>query len=134
RSPRLRRLFGAEVQEQRGVIAPAALTGMGLAVLFRRPRFFDLPEHEAGVDEPVDVFREGAIEPRHGELRRLRRGIREAPALDPAGGIEILADHPLDLDPILVAKPTASLGDDTGMCDAEDAEHTEEQPAEDYPL
>ena len=78
---------------------------MGLAVLLGGPRLLYLPEHEPGRDHGVDVLREGAIESRHDELGRLRRGVGEASAINPAGGIEIVTDDPVDLDPSFVADP-----------------------------
>src|SRR6516165_12345827 len=101
------------------MIAPAALARMRLTVLFRRPRLLDAVENEAGAEQGVDVLRERAIEARHRELVEVLRRVGEAPVLDPTRRIEIVPDHPLDLDALLVTHPVRTLGEKAGVHDAE---------------
>src|SRR5882724_2790447 len=108
------------MQEERGVVAPPALAGVGLAVLFRGSRLLDPVQHESRPGERVHVFGERAVEAGHDELGRLGRRVRETEALHPAGRIEVVADHPLDLDALLVANPPGAPGEEARVHDAED--------------
>src|SRR5262245_6988659 len=83
------RLLRAEVEEEPGVVAPAALARVRLAIFLGGPRLLDPPQHEAGPEDGVDVLGQRAVEARHGEARRLGGRIGEAPAVDPPGGVEV---------------------------------------------
>src|SRR5499427_5290398 len=113
------RLLRAEVEEKTGVVAPAALAWVRLAIFLGGPRLRDLPQHETGPDDGVDVLGERAVEPRHGEARRLGGRVREAPAVDPPGRVEVLAHHPAHLHPLLVEVPVRAFRDEAWMRDAE---------------
>src|SRR5499433_1279621 len=123
------RLLRAEVEKDTGVVAPAALARMGLAVGLRGPRLLDPPQHEAGPDEGVDVLGERAVKARHGEARGLGGRVGEAPSVDPPGGIEVFAHHPAHLFPRLVVVPVRALRDEARMRDAEGKETARPQHA-----
>src|SRR5262249_58016948 len=80
------RLLRAEVQKGGDVVAPPALAWVRLAIFLGGPRLLDLPQHEAGPDDGIDVLGERAIEARHGEVRSLGRRVGKAPAVDPSRG------------------------------------------------
>src|SRR5215472_906230 len=116
------RLLRAEVQEETGVVAPAALARVRLAIFLGGPRLLDSPQHETGPDDGVDVLGQRAVEARHGEARRFGGSVGEAPAVDPPGGVEVLAHHPAHLHPLLVAVPVRAFRDEARMRDAEGEE------------
>ena len=50
------RLLRPHVEEDRGVVSPSALAGMGLAVFLRRSRLLDPLQREAGRDHRVEIL------------------------------------------------------------------------------